>query len=55
MLQLLITTGIMLGYFMCYASVSIESSFSFRLPFLVQGVVCSVLALGTPFIPFSPR
>jgi cytochrome c oxidase assembly factor CtaG len=55
MLQLLITVGIMLGYSICYASVSINSSFSSRLPFVIQGMVCSVMALDTPFIPFSPR
>ncbi|KIM25309.1 hypothetical protein M408DRAFT_331247 [Serendipita vermifera MAFF 305830] len=54
-LQLLITIGIVIGYFMCYGSVSIQSSLSFRIPFIVQGVVCSTLALGTYLIPYSPR
>ncbi|KAG8872721.1 hypothetical protein FRC20_009133 [Serendipita sp. 405] len=53
--QLLITVGIVIGYFMCYFSVSIGSSLSFRIPFIVQGIACCTLAIGVPFIPHSPR
>lgn len=55
MSQLFVTLGITIGYFVSYFSVSVPSSFSFRAPFLVQGAVCSILALGAPFIPYSPR
>ncbi|PVF98768.1 general substrate transporter [Serendipita vermifera] len=55
MLQLFITIGIAVGYFTCFFSVSMPSSFSFRIPFIIQGIVCLVLALGVPFMPYSPR
>ncbi|CAG7854469.1 SubName: Full=Related to sugar transporter {ECO:0000313/EMBL:CCA69766.1} [Serendipita indica DSM 11827] len=54
-LQLLITIGIIVGYFTCYFSVSLPSTFSFRIPFIIQGICCCLLAVGTPLIPHSPR
>jgi hypothetical protein len=55
MLQTLITVGIVISYFTCYATVSLPSSFSWRIPFMLQVLTCSILAAGTPFIPYSPR
>jgi hypothetical protein len=55
MLQTLITIGIVIGYFTCHATVSFPSSFSWRIPFMLQAFTCFILAAGTPFIPFSPR
>lgn len=55
MLQTLITIGIVIGYFTCYATVSLPSSFSWRIPFMLQALTCFILASGTPFIPYSPR
>jgi sugar porter (SP) family MFS transporter len=55
MVQLLITIGIAVGYFVCYGTVSIPSSISWRLPFILQGVICTILAVGAPLMPYSPR
>ncbi|KAF9817493.1 hypothetical protein IEO21_03344 [Rhodonia placenta] len=53
--QLLVTTGIAAGYFVCYSTVRVGSSFSWRFPFGMQAVVSVVLAVGAPFLPHSPR
>ncbi|KAG9075031.1 hypothetical protein FS749_013344, partial [Ceratobasidium sp. UAMH 11750] len=55
MLQLFVTIGITAGYFICYGSLSIPSSLSWRTPFIVQAVVALTLGLGMPTMPFSPR
>ncbi|KAG8738976.1 hypothetical protein FRC10_006308 [Ceratobasidium sp. 414] len=55
MLQLFVTIGITAGYFICYGSLSIPSSLSWRTPFIVQAVVALTLGLGMPMMPFSPR
>ena len=55
MVQLLITIGIAAAYFIVYASVELEGSIAWRLPFVVQAAVSVILALGLFFVPFSPR
>ncbi|KAA8569810.1 hypothetical protein MFRU_064g00180 [Monilinia fructicola] len=54
--QFIVTSGILVGYFMCYGSVSIESSLSWRLPFAVQAIIAFVFTASTMlFLPHSPR
>ncbi|KAL4249825.1 major facilitator superfamily protein [Abortiporus biennis] len=53
--QLLITIGIATGYFVCYGTSRINSSLSWRFPLGMQAVVSSILAVGSPFLPHSPR
>ncbi|KAI1425941.1 general substrate transporter [Xylaria sp. FL1777] len=53
--QFITVTGIALGYFTCYGSVSIDSSFSWRLPFILQVVVSALLAWLCFVLPESPR
>jgi MFS family permease len=55
MIQLLITIGIAAAYFIAYASVGLEGSIAWRVPFIVQAGVGVILAVGLFFIPFSPR
>lgn len=53
--QLMACTGICLGYFTCYGSVKIGSSFAWRMPFLVMLVASVILAVSSLFMPTSPR
>ena len=56
MVQLLITVGLMLGYFMCYGTVRVTSSFSWRFPLALQSGIAALLALASFFqLPQSPR
>ncbi|KAH7914667.1 general substrate transporter [Hygrophoropsis aurantiaca] len=55
MLQLLITIGIAVGYFVSYATSRIDSSLAWRIPFIVQACMAAILAFGMLFMPFSPR
>lgn len=55
MVQLLYTLGTLSGYFVCYGTVQTEGSFSWRFPSALPIVVAILLAVGTPFIPHSPR
>ncbi|KAI5800441.1 general substrate transporter [Pyronema domesticum] len=54
-LQLLISMGLMSGYFVCYGSLKLSGDMSWRVPFICQVFVCSFLGAGAPFIPHSPR
>ncbi|KAI0121882.1 general substrate transporter [Daldinia grandis] len=54
--QLLITLGLVTGFFTCYGTANIQSSFSWRLPFIflaAYSVVFSIAALM--WLPASPR
>lgn len=55
LVQLLTIFGIPTGYFICYGSVNIESSYSWRLPFILQAVLATALACTCRFLPSSPR
>ncbi|KAL8711901.1 MAG: hypothetical protein Q9220_003845 [cf. Caloplaca sp. 1 TL-2023] len=55
LVQLLTTFGIPTGYFICYGSVNIKSSYSWRLPFMLQAILATALACTCPFLPSSPR
>jgi hypothetical protein len=54
--QLLTVFGLCTGYFVCYGSVNIESSLSWRLPFIIQAVTAFIFTASTLlFAPQSPR
>jgi MFS family permease len=53
--QLMSVLGIAAGYFTCYGSVYIESSFAWRLPYVVQVVVSAILVWSCLVLPESPR
>ncbi|KAL9040077.1 MAG: hypothetical protein Q9180_002141 [Flavoplaca navasiana] len=55
LVQLLTTFGIPAGYFICYGSVNIESSYSWRIPFILQALLAVALACTCRFLPSSPR
>ena len=56
MIQLLITAGLVIGYFSCYGSVRIPSSLSWRLPLALHSGIASFLAFASFFyLPHSPR
>lgn len=54
-LQMFVALGAMCGYFFTYATINIESSFAWRVPFFTQCFAALFLAAGIPFMPFSPR
>ncbi|KAL1720570.1 general substrate transporter [Schizophyllum commune] len=54
-MQLFICIGIMTGYFVCYGSLNIAGSLSWRLPWILQCMTCIVTAIGVRFLPHSPR
>ncbi|KAI5475035.1 MFS sugar transporter [Pseudohyphozyma bogoriensis] len=53
--QAFITGPIAAGYFVCYGSIKIQSDLSWRLPFALATLVASTVAVGAPFLPYSPR
>lgn len=53
--QLMACAGICAGYFTCYASVHIESSLSWRAPYIVQAGLGAVLVTSRFILPDSPR
>ena len=54
--QLLVTIGICTGFFVCYGTVNISSSISWRLPFALQaGLALGFAAACVLLLPESPR
>ncbi|KAH9889585.1 general substrate transporter [Xylariomycetidae sp. FL2044] len=53
--QFMAAAGVCLGYFTCYASVNLQSDTAWRLPYIVQCAVASVLAWVCFLLPDSPR
>lgn len=53
--QLMITLGILLAYCLDYATHSINSTASYRIPIGIQILWALILASGCPFLPKSPR
>ncbi|KAI9740217.1 MAG: hypothetical protein M1834_004795 [Cirrosporium novae-zelandiae] len=49
------TAGICAGYFTCYGSSGINSSMSWRLPFILQSALAVLLTLSCLLLPKSPR
>ncbi|GAA6028186.1 hypothetical protein JCM8097_006904 [Rhodosporidiobolus ruineniae] len=55
--QMVCTSGVATGFFVCYGTAKMSGSMAWRLPFILQcitGTVVAVLA-PTPFIPYSAR
>lgn len=55
LVQLCICSGIAAGYFICYGSIRIDSSLSWRLPFACQTLIASMISVGSFLLPHSPR
>lgn len=53
--QLLVTAGVCVGYFTCYATIQIQNQWQWRLPFIVQVAGGAILALACLLLPASPR
>jgi len=54
--QLVITIGLATGYFICYGTVKVASSLSWRLPFGLQAIFAFIFTLSALlFSPESPR
>lgn len=54
-IQFLTTLGICSGYFICYGTVHIHSSLSWRLPFGLQAALAMLYAVVCILVPESPR
>jgi MFS family permease len=50
-----ITGALALGFFVCYGTIKIQSSYSWRIPFIIAMIVALIVAIGTPLLPYSPR
>ncbi|KAJ9200301.1 hypothetical protein DTO164E3_3008 [Paecilomyces variotii] len=55
LVQFLTTIGICVGFFMCYGTVRIASSVSWRLPSAIQSALAAILAAACSTLPPSPR
>ncbi|GAA5892115.1 hypothetical protein JCM5296_004066 [Sporobolomyces johnsonii] len=56
LLQQLFNTGsIAAAFFICYGTVNIPSSLSWRFPFALQTAISVVVAIVAPFMPYSLR
>lgn len=53
--QLSIVIGVIVAFWITYGTRFIDSSWSWRLPFLIQILPGLVLGAGAVFLPFSPR
>ena len=53
--QFMAATGICAGYFTCYGSIHIDSSISWRLPFILMAGAGIILAISCFYLPSSPR
>jgi MFS family permease len=53
--QLMAACGICAGYFTCYGTIHVESTLSWRAPFIIQAVLGAVLAASCLYLPTSPR
>ncbi|KAH8917755.1 general substrate transporter [Atractiella rhizophila] len=54
---IMINVGISVGFFICYGLQRSlpHSTLSWRLVFVFQAIFATVMCVGTPFLPFSPR
>lgn len=53
--QLCISSGILLGFFMCYGTATLAGSLSWRLPLAIQAGIAFTNAAVTSLVPQSPR
>ncbi|GAA6063189.1 hypothetical protein JCM10212_006855 [Sporobolomyces blumeae] len=55
-LQQIFNTGaIAAGFFICYGTVNIPNTFSWRFPFILQACFAAFVAVAARFLPYSPR
>ncbi|KAI0035902.1 general substrate transporter [Vararia minispora EC-137] len=54
-LQFMICLGQMVGYFVCYGSLNMKGSLSWRLPWILQAIMCTAVGISVRFLPNSPR
>ncbi|GAA5996737.1 uncharacterized protein JCM10292_003172 [Rhodotorula paludigena] len=54
-MQLYTTGAVALGFFVCYGTVNIPNSMGWRVPFIIQTFTATMLAIGMPFVTYSPR
>jgi MFS family permease len=47
--------GVCIGYFSCYGSAHIDGEMSWRLPYILQAALATIWAVGSFFLPESPR
>jgi MFS family permease len=47
--------GVCIGYFACYGSAHIAGGMSWRLPYILQAALATIWAVGSFFLPESPR
>lgn len=55
LVQLCICAGMAMGYFICYGSLRIQGSLSWRLPFACQTLTATIICVGCFLLPHSPR
>ncbi|KAI8163790.1 hypothetical protein K4K49_003481 [Colletotrichum sp. SAR 10_70] len=53
--QFMSTAGVCVGYFAAYGTVYIDSSLSWRLPYVIQGICAVLFGAGSLILPESPR
>lgn len=53
--QLMISSGILVGYFMCYGTARLAGSLSWRLPLAIQAGTAFTNAAASSLVPQSPR
>ncbi|GAA5975420.1 hypothetical protein JCM11641_004258 [Rhodosporidiobolus odoratus] len=53
--QAFCTGAIAFAFFFCYGTVKIPGSISWRLPFILQAITATVVAVVAPFMPYSSR
>lgn len=53
--QFMSTAGVCVGYFAAYGTVNIDSSLSWRLPYVIQGVSAVLFGASSLVLPESPR
>ncbi|KAG5440017.1 hypothetical protein PCK2_000625 [Pneumocystis canis] len=53
--ELNIVAGIVVAFWITYGTRFIDSTWSFRFPFLIQVIPGLILGIGVLFLPFSPR
>lgn len=53
--QMWVTGALASGFFVCYGTIKIQSTLSFRLPFAISATVAGIVCVGSLFLPYSPR
>ncbi|KAE9990649.1 hypothetical protein Vi05172_g7040 [Venturia inaequalis] len=53
--QFMTTAGVCAGYFTCYGTIGIESSFAWRFSYIIQAVTGLFMAVRCAMLPESPR